>query len=164
MCVLAIGRTRQIIASEIAKPGSTREKAWRSGCGHWSDLWNQGRRGKWYFHLKSVLAKYGIVESALERGCYRLVRNGELQMLIHSHVDDLLVALKIDSKIARETRAKVQKELHLQGGVKSCFEYFGPFSTRDGKGGANYHAQVGQICGAYLNCSRAEKAANGCSI
>ena len=62
---------------------------------------------KWYFHLKNTLKKYGVVESSLEKGCYRLVIDGELHMLIHSHVDDLLVAIKGDSKLAKDTLEKI---------------------------------------------------------
>ena len=77
----------------------------------------------WYFHLKGVLKKYGVVESSHEKGCYRLVRNGELHMLVHSHVDDLLVAIKNDSQLAKDTLEKIKAELHLNGGVKNSFEY-----------------------------------------
>ena len=79
--------------------------------------------GKWYFHLKAALAHHGIYESALERGLYRLVLNGKLVMMIHTHVDDLLVAVKQNCKAALDIIAKLQKELYLKGGFKKTFEY-----------------------------------------
>ena len=44
-------------------------------------------------------------------------------MLIHTHVDDLLVAVKRNCKAAQDIIVKLQKELHLQGGFKKVFEY-----------------------------------------
>ena len=44
-------------------------------------------------------------------------------MIIHTHVDDLLVAFDTKSKKAKETMGKLVKELHLQGGVRNKFEY-----------------------------------------
>ena len=34
----------------------------------------------------------------MERGVYRFYLKGELVMVLHSHVDDLLVARKVDCK------------------------------------------------------------------
>ena len=39
---------------------------------------------KWYFHLKATLAKHGIYESSLEKGTYRMFKNGGLVMIMHT--------------------------------------------------------------------------------
>ena len=78
----------------------------------------------WYKHLKAYLAKKGISESKLERGVYRFFYNGELQMVIHSHVDDLLVARKIDSPKVDGILDEMAKFLHLETRDKE-FEYCG---------------------------------------
>ena len=48
--------------------------------------------GRKYLHLKAILAKHDIHETALEKGTYRMHKDGELVMVMHTHVDDLLVA------------------------------------------------------------------------
>ena len=57
---------------------------------------------KWYFHLKKVWAEHGIVESSLEKGFYKLYWEGRLVMLIHTHVNGMLVAFRNDSSKARD--------------------------------------------------------------
>ena len=77
----------------------------------------------WYFHPKKVLAEHGIVESSLEKGFYKLYWEGRLGMLIHTHVDDMLVAFRDDSSKARVVIESLKKKLYLQSGVRDEFEY-----------------------------------------
>ena len=41
---------------------------------------------KWYLHLRRTLAKYGFVESLLEKGFYRLNLDGETVWVAHTHM------------------------------------------------------------------------------
>ncbi len=44
-------------------------------------------------HLQKIMATFGVVETALEKGLYRLYHDGAVKMVINTHVDDLLVAV-----------------------------------------------------------------------
>ena len=70
---------------------------------------------KWYFHLKKTLAKYGFVESLLEKGFYRLVINGEVKCVAHTHVDDILLARKTGDPQVDKIVNDIRRELHLKG-------------------------------------------------
>ena len=39
---------------------------------------------KWYLHLKKTLESFGIIECALEKGLYRMYKDGDVRMVIHS--------------------------------------------------------------------------------
>ena len=78
---------------------------------------------KWYLHLKKMLDSFGIVECALEKGLYRMYWQGSVRMVIHTHVDDLLVAMEMSCAHAKHTLEKLQKSLYLKGGTGQVFEY-----------------------------------------
>ena len=67
----------------------------------------------WYKHLKKYFQEQGILESKLERGVYRFYLKGELVMVLHSHVDDLLVARKVDCKEVDKILEEMTRFLHL---------------------------------------------------
>ena len=84
---------------------------------------------KWYLHLKKTLESFGIIECALEKGLYRMHKDGDVRMVIHTHVDDLLVAMEQSCSNARHTLEKLQKVLYLKGGTGQVFEYLARLIT-----------------------------------
>ena len=78
---------------------------------------------KWYLHLKKVMASFGMIESVLEKGLYRMYWEGKVRMVVHTHVDDLLVAMDTACAHATETLQKLRAALYLKGGTGQTFEY-----------------------------------------
>ena len=56
----------------------------------------------------------------LENGLYRLYEGGRMRMIIHTHVDDLLVA-RDGSEEAGKAIEALRVDLYLKGGVASQF-------------------------------------------
>ena len=67
----------------------------------------------WYRHSKRVLAQHGFVESSLERGLYFHYTGGEVDVILHSHVDDFLVA-QAPTKAAEKVMQDLTPALHLK--------------------------------------------------
>ena len=79
---------------------------------------------KWYLHLKKVLASAGIVESKLERGMYRYVdKNDKVKLVIHTHVDDLLMAYPTNDSASKKLVANLSERLRLKSQGAESFEY-----------------------------------------
>jgi hypothetical protein len=78
---------------------------------------------QWYLHLKKTMAELGVAECVLEKGLYRLYHNGAVRMVIHTHVDDLLVAMDTSSTHAKEVLQKMKASLHLKGSDGRSFVY-----------------------------------------
>ena len=63
-------------------------------------------------HLRAFLHQKGIHESKLGRGARTYCHDDELKMVAHSHVDDFLVARRLDSPEVDELLAHMVKFLH----------------------------------------------------
>ena len=82
---------------------------------------------KWYLYLRGVLQSHGFVESRLEKGMYRLHHRGKLVSVIHTHVDDFILAL-LDCDFVKSIIEKLTKELYLKR-QNGCFLYCGRVVT-----------------------------------
>eukprot|EP00959_Pyramimonas_sp_CCMP1952_P231670 4842262-Pyramimonas_sp.AAC.1 len=47
---------------------------------------------QWYFYAQKVFAEHGFVESKLGKGLYYFYDEDGLAAVVHSHVDDFLIA------------------------------------------------------------------------
>jgi len=45
-----------------------------------------------YLHARGILEKHGFIELSLERACYVYAEAGVVKILVHTHVDDFLMA------------------------------------------------------------------------
>eukprot|EP00959_Pyramimonas_sp_CCMP1952_P273805 5723242-Pyramimonas_sp.AAC.1 len=50
-----------------------------------------------YLHAQKIFAEHGLVESKLEEGLYYFYDEGGLSVVVHSHVDDFLIAQRNNS-------------------------------------------------------------------
>ena len=80
---------------------------------------------QWYLYARKVLAAAGLQESRLEKGLYMYYdkADGKLAAVIHSHVDDFLIASRNSSKEWSATIKELEKKLHLkpaEGEIKYC--------------------------------------------
>ena len=68
-------------------------------------------------HLRKHLRQAGFFESCLEKGTYGFHVDGKLVCMIHTHVDDLLIARQTDCPVLDTIIAKLTKDLHFEGDV-----------------------------------------------
>ena len=79
----------------------------------------------WYMHLRKHLQQAGFFESRLEKGTYGFHVDGKLVCMIHTHVDDLLIARQTDCPVLDTIIAKLTKVLHLRKSEGDVLTYLG---------------------------------------
>ena len=100
-----------------------------SVCCHWFDLRDERR---WtYEHSKKVLEAAGFVMARVEHGLYCLHGPSGLEAVVHTHVDDFLVAFKKASKKYKDALQHLVHELHLKQ-QSGTVVYCGRTISRDG--------------------------------
>ena len=92
----------------------------------------------WYLYLRKVLNEFGFVESVLERGLY-MMKDGESTLaVLHTHVDDFLLA-RCDTNAAATRRLdsvieSLVKRIYLKRCDASSFTHCGKRITVDESG------------------------------
>ena len=78
---------------------------------------------QWYLYAQKVFREHGLIESKLEKGLYFFYDDKGLAAMIHSHVDDFLIAQRGNSSEWKRIIASLEKKLHLKitvGIIKYC--------------------------------------------
>ena len=97
---------------------------WRSLPAPFTSRKMQGGIGT-YMRLRKHLQKGGFFESRLEKGTYCFHIDGKLACMIHTHVDDLLIARQTDCPVLDTTIAKLTKDLHVRKSEGDVPTYLG---------------------------------------
>ena len=79
----------------------------------------------WYMHLRKHLQQAGFFEPRLERSTYVFHVDGKLVCMVHTHVDDLLIARQADCPVHDTIIAKLTKDLHLRKPEGDVLTYLG---------------------------------------